>query len=591
MPLKDFYRDVMKINNMSDMNKREVEAEKLFTKLNKIVLPEYFNWATEVLEDIHVKERGDQIGLIWDDLDTGLEKKYKYREVVEESNKFLNLIRKYGADSKDNLYQMIPILPETWFTSIAGIKGGFVIVPTATNITVRELEYRFGTHKPDVIVADENSTETMDEAIKITGSTPKVKIVIGNAEGWISYSDVLKESECSEPAKVKKDDIQFCYFTSGTTGLPKRVGHSAVSYPVGHLSTSVMIGLKPGKVHHNISAPGWGKWAWSSFFAPFSVGATATAITFKNFDPDKYLSLIEKHQINTLCAPPTAWRMFIHSVLSNHNFDSLEQSISAGEPLNPEIIHQWKKHTGIEIRELYGQTESTAMIGNPPWMEGKMKYGSFGYPSFMYDIKLVDDVNGEIINEPHITGHIAVNVKDSKPVGLFEEYIGNPERMNEVFIDGYYHTGDKAYFDDDGYWWFVGRSDDVIKSSDYRIGPFEVESALMEHDSIVETAIVGIPDPERYQLVKAFVILKKGYEPSRELALVLFKHTINILTKFKIPRIIEFVDSLPKTTSGKIIRMKLRNDEAKELHKDDKKQHVYFYRDFPELSSKYLKTE
>jgi 4-hydroxybutyrate---CoA ligase (AMP-forming) len=586
MALADFYRDVMDINTMSDMYKRESDSKSFFNRLNKCELPDFFNWASEVFEGIHVRERGGQIALIWDDLDTGYEKKYTYREVSEESNKFLNLIRKYGVTHKDNLYQMIPILPETWFTSIAGIKGGTVIVPTATNITVRELEYRFGTHNPDVVVADENSVATMDEAIRITGSNPKVKIVIGKADGWISYGTVEDEFSHSDPAEVRKNDIQFCYFTSGTTGLPKRVGHSAVSYPVGHLSTAVMIGLEPGKVHHNISAPGWGKWAWSSFFAPFNVGAIATAITFKNFNSDKYLSLIEKHKINTLCAPPTAWRMFIHSDLTNFDFSSLEQSISAGEPLNPEIIHQWKKHTGIEIRELYGQTESTAMIGNPPWLEGKMKYGSFGYPSYMYDIKLVDDVKGEVINEPHITGHIAVNVKNSRPVGLFEEYIGNPERMSEVFINGFYHTGDKAYFDDDGYWWFVGRSDDVIKSSDFRIGPFEVESALMEHDSIIETAIIGVPDPERYQLVKAFVILKKGSEPSKELALELFKHTIGILTKFKIPRIIEFVDSLPKTTSGKIIRMKLRNDEAKDLHKDNTKQHVYFYKDFPELSSK-----
>jgi len=225
------------------------------------------------------------------------------------------------------------------------------------------------------------------------------------------------------------------------------------------------------------------------------------------------------------------------------------------------------------------------MIGNPPWLDGKMKYGSFGYPAYMYDVQLLDEINGKEVTEPHITGNIAVNVNSGKPVGLFEEYIGNPEKMKEVFVNGYYHTGDKAYFDDDGYWWFVGRSDDVIKSSDYRIGPFEVESALMEHEAVVETAIIGIPDPERYQLVKAFVILKNGCEPSEELALDLFKHSIRILTKFKIPRIIEFVELLPKTPSGKIIRMKLRSDETKELYSANK-QHLYYYKDFPELSSK-----
>ena len=266
MALADFYRKVMDINTVTDMNRREADSKTFFDELGNCELPDYFNWVDEVFEGIHVNERGGQTALIWNDLGTDKEIIYTYSEVAEESNKFLNFMRKYGVTNKDNLYQMIPILPETWFTSIAGIKGGTVIVPTATNITVRELEYRFATHKPDIVVADEKSTATMDETIKITGLKPKVKIVIGKAEGWISYEAVQNEASYSKPAEVKRNDIQFCYFTSGTTGHPKRVGHSAVSYPVGHLSTVVMIGLEPGKVHHNISAPGWGKWAWSSFF-------------------------------------------------------------------------------------------------------------------------------------------------------------------------------------------------------------------------------------------------------------------------------------------------------------------------------------
>ena len=590
MHFKEIFKEAMNINTIENMDEREEKAKKFFSELDNIKFPEHFNWASEIFEDLHVKERGEQKALIWECLETGREKIYSYKTTAEKSNQFLNLIRKHKVIKGDNLYQIAPILPEIWFSSIAGVKGGIVIVPTAANITVRELEFRFKSHKPDIVLADEESTATMDEALRITNCKPKIKIVIGHAEGWESYHLTEKEETNAYPADVKINDIQFCYFTSGTTGFPKRVGHTAISYPIGHLSTAIMIGIKPGHIHHNISAPGWGKWAWSSFFAPLSIGATATGFTYNTFYTEKYLKLISRYQINSLCAPPTAWRMFVHSDLKNFDLTSLEISTSAGEPLNPEIIHQWKKITNIEIRELYGQTESTAMIGNPPWLAGRMKYGSFGYPSPMYDIAILDD-HSNLITTPKTVGHIAVKVSKKKPIGLFKEYIGNPERMHDVFKEGYYHTGDKAYIDYDGYWWFVGRSDDIIKSSDYRIGPFEVESVLIEHSAVLEAAVIGVPDPDRYQLVKAFIVLKKEHSPSKEIVLDLFKHTIKILTKFKIPRIIEFSESLPKTTSGKTIRMKLRNDDITDNRncKIKSLSNIYHYKDFPELSSQYKK--
>jgi acetyl-CoA synthetase/4-hydroxybutyrate---CoA ligase (AMP-forming) len=339
-------------------------------------------------------------------------------------------------------------------------------------------------------------------------------------------------------------------------------------------------------IHHNLGAPGWAKWAWSSFFTPLNVGATASGFNFTVLDGDKYLTAITTHKISTFCAPPTAWRMFINLDTSKYDFSSLRQSIGAGEPLNPEVINRWSELTGTEIRDFYGQTESTAMIGNHPWMKGKMRNGSFGHPSFMYDVALVDDDGKEITvaDEP---GHIVVKLDKWRSIGLFTEYIGNPEKMAGVFIDNYYYTGDKASIDQDGYWWFVGRSDDVIKSADFRIGPFEVESALLEHDAVAESAIVGIPDEKRHQLVKAFCILKEGREPSRELALELFQHTINILAKFKIPRIIEFVPAVPKTLSGKIRRVELRQQEVDRKAADSSAgTSEFFYWDFPELKSK-----
>jgi acetyl-CoA synthetase/4-hydroxybutyrate---CoA ligase (AMP-forming) len=347
-----------------------------------------------------------------------------------------------------------------------------------------------------------------------------------------------------------------------------------------------MIGIRPDDVHHNLSAPGWAKWAWSSFFAPLNVGATATAFNFSVLNGNQYLKAVESCKVSTFCAPPTAWRMFINLDMQQFNLSTLRQSISAGEPLNPEVITQWKRYTGTEIRDFYGQTESTAMIGNPPWMIGKMRSGSFGYPSYMYDVVLLDD-EGQEVTTPDEPGHIAVRLDRWRALGLFTEHIGSPEKMKSVFVDNYYYTGDRASRDADGYWWFVGRADDVIKSSDYRVGPFEVESALVEHPAVGEAAVVGAPDPKRHQLVKAYVILNKGYEPSPELALELFQHTMGILAKFKIPRIIQFVTEVPKTISGKIRRIELRENEITRKQKGSGPQsNEFFYWDFPELSSK-----
>lgn len=585
MGIQDLFTEVMDINMMDDNDDKKAKAKAFFEKLNYMKLPEYFNWAEEIFEGLHVKNQGDKEALIWRDLVTKEEKRYSYKELAANGNKVLNLLRGAGVEKGDNIYMMVPIVPETWFTSFAAVKGGIITVPTATTMTVRELQFRFETYAPDVMMADAAFTDIVDEAMKIVGVKPKIKIVLGQADGWISYDDVEKEAAEAEPAKTKSDETLFCFFTSGTTGLAKRVGHSA-AYPIGHLSTSVMAGIRPDDIHHNLSAPGWAKWAWSSFFGPLNVGATATGFNFTALDGKLYIEALVAAKVTTFCAPPTAWRMFINLDLSKFDLSALRQSIGAGEPLNPEVIKQWKEATGTEIRDFYGQTESTAMIGNPPWMTGKMRSGSFGYPSYMYDIVLLDD-EGKEISTPDTPGHIAARLTKWRPIGLFAEYIGNPEKMASVFIDNYYYTGDRASFDSDGYWWFVGRADDVIKSSDYRVGPFEVESALVEHPAVGEAAVVGAPDPKRYQLVKAYVILNQGYEPSKELALELFQHSIDILAKFKIPRIIEFVTEVPKTISGKIRRIELRENEIARKDKGEEKQpNEYFYWDFPELSSK-----
>jgi 4-hydroxybutyrate---CoA ligase (AMP-forming) len=586
MSMESLFREVIELNQMADDGRKEAAAKTFFEKLNTMTLPEHFNWAEEIFEGLHLKERGEKTALLWMDIATKEQKRYSYAELAGKGNQCLNCLRNAGIQKGDNMYMMVPIVPETWFSSYACVKGGLVIVPTATTMTLRELQYRFESYPPDAIVSDMAFTDMMDEAISITGVTPKIKIVLGKKPGWVAYDDLEKETIVAEAAKTKAKDLLFCFFTSGTTGLPKKVGHTAVSYPVGHLSTAVIIGVRPDDVHHNLSAPGWAKWAWSSFFSPLNLGATATGFRFSVLDGNQYLQAVSACKVTTFCAPPTAWRAFINLDMSQFDLSALRQSVSAGEPLNPEVITQWKKHTGTEIRDFYGQTESTGMIGNPPWMAGKMRSGSFGYPSFMYDVALLDD-GGKEIKTPNEPGHITIRLDRWRPLGLFTEYIGSPEKMNSVFIGNYYYTGDRASIDENGYWWFVGRADDVIKSSDYRVGPFEVESALVEHKSVAEAAVVGTPDPNRHQLVKAFVILNKGYEPSRELALDLFQHTAGILAKFKIPRIIEFVPEVPKTISGKIRRIELRENEVSRKEKgENRKSDEFFYWDFPELKSK-----
>ncbi len=585
MTLQNYFKELMDINRMEDNEEKAHASKSLFKKLNDAPMPDHFNWADEIFEGIHVKERGGQTALLWLNIDTDEERRYSYSELADKGNQILNFLRKSGVRKEESVYMMIPSVPETWFTSLATVKGGMVSVPTAMTMTVRELEYRFETFAPQAILADKDSAPLIDEALANVGAAPKVKIILGEREGWKSYSETERESKDAEAEKTKPSDIILCFFTSGTTGMAKRVAHTAVSYPLGHLSTANIIGIKPGDIHNNLSQPGWAKWAWSCVFAPLNVGATTAGFYYPGrLDIERYLGAVDRCKVSTFCAPPTAWRAFMLADLGKFKFEALRESVSAGEPLNPEIIQTWQRFTGNEIRDFYGQTESTAMIGNPPWNKGRIVPGSFGQPHFLYDIAIVDDDGSEVTKADEV-GHIGVRLDRWRATGLFTEYLGSPEKMKDVFRGSYYYTGDRASFDERGNWWFVGRADDVIKSSDYRVGPFEVESALVEHASVAEAAVVGSPDPKRYQLVKGFVILKPGYEPSPDLACDIFKHCTKVLAKFKLPRILEFVPEVPKTLSGKIRRVELRQNEIAGKEKGARGQHEYFYHEFPQLKS------
>lgn len=538
----------------------------------KIQRPGKFNWAKEIFEQIHVKDDPDATALLW--TDGGQTKQFSFQEISDLCNCFLNFLHRRGLRQNDVLFSQIPLLPENWLTVLVSIKGGFRLIPAATILSVHDIVYRFGKLMPDAVIADADNAAKIDEAEVLVGKSVALKIIVnGSRAGWLSFDEISKESNDAEAADTNADDPLFLFFTSGTTGMPKVVTHTQLSYPLGHLTTASWLGLRKGDVHYNISQPGWAKFAWSSFFAPWSVGATVFAFNQKGrFSAAEQLALIQQHKVTTFCSPPTALRMLILEDLKSYNFN-LRECVAAGEPLNPEIIEAWKKGTGIAIRDGYGQTESTLLVANLPGH--KIKPGSMGKPTFLYDIVIADEDGNEMpVNEE---GNITVRTTSTKPNGIFTEYFGDAEKKKEVFKHGLYYTGDKAYKDADGYIWFVGRDDDVIKTSDYRVGPFEVESILLEHESVVESAVVASPHNVRGFVVKAFIVLHIAYQPDAIVAEEIFAFAKKNLASYKTPRIIEFVKELPKTISGKIRRVELRANEAQSRAQEIKGEFEFFF--------------
>ncbi len=533
--------------------------------------PLTFNWVEDIFYPLNVKVFPDSNALIWKS--ESEERQYSFLDIYQRTNQFLNFIRKYDIKQGDRLFTQLPLVPANWISYLAAIKGGLILIPAATSLKVRDISFRFNTLFPQLAVADMVNAAKIDEAEKEFNQEIQLKIIVdGEREGWQHIDLILEESIQAEAALTQSDDPLFYFFTSGTTALPKVVTHTHFTYPVGHLSTASWIGLRHGDIHYNISAPGWAKFAWSSFFTPWNMGATIFAYQVKKFDPVDQLSVIEQYQISTFCAPPTVLRMMIQQDLSPFSF-SFRQCVAAGEPLNPDVIDKWHKGTGIIIRDGYGQTETTCLAANIP--KADIKYGSMGKPTFMYDLIIANDEGQEL--PPLEEGHICVVAPRQRINGVFKTYLGNPDRLDEVFKHGLYYTGDKAYKDEEGFIWFVGRNDDVIKASDYRIGPFEVESVLVEHSAVIEAAVVASPHDLRGYAVKAFIILRSGVSASPELAQELFTFSEKHLPKFKIPRIIEFVPYLPKTISGKIRRVELRSIEANNKIRQLTLTHEYFH--------------
>ena len=533
----------------------------------KIDVPEYYNFGFDVIDAWAKKDR-NKLAMIWTD-QKGNEKKYTFFDLMRLSNQAVNICIKYGIKKGDRVMLMLPRAPEWWIFTIALIKIGAVYCPATTMLTAKDLKYRIQAADIKMIITMAEYAERIEE-IREECPTLAVRLMIdGTRDGWVSYPVELDyPAPCSHKLvnlpgmrRTRSSDPLLIFFTSGTTGEPKMVVHDH-AYPLGHLVTGqVWHDLHPNDLHLTISDTGWGKSAWGKLYGQWIIGACIFVYDIRSrFHATEILPLLERYGITTFCCPPTIYRMLILADLDKFDLADMRHCCSAGEPLNPEVIRAWQEGTGRTIYEGYGQTETVLCIGTFPGM--KCKPGSMGRPAPGWHIELHDDDGNPVgVGEE---GRIAIKL-DPRPVGLFRGYLNNEEENCKVFQNGFYYTGDKACMDEDGYFWFIGRDDDVIKSSGYRIGSFEVESALMEHPAVQEAAVIGSPDVIRGLVVKAFITLKPGYNPSESLIKDIQKHVKRVTAPYKYPRAIEFVESLPKTISGKIKRYELREREMKQF--------------------------
>ncbi|MHC1626580.1 MAG: AMP-binding protein [Methanoculleaceae archaeon] len=538
----------------------------------RINVPEYFNFGFDVIDRWAVRDR-NRIAMVWLN-QKGEERIYTFRDLSLLSNQVVNILIKYGITKGDRVLIMLPRVPEWWIFTIALIKVGAVYCPAPTMLTPKDLKYRIQTADIKMVITESEQAEKIDSIFdECTSLTTRI-LIDGSRDGWVSYPVELEypapvsSRVISLPGmkRTRSTDPLVIFFTSGTTGEPKMVLHDH-SYALGHIVTArFWHDIRPSDLHLTISDTGWAKSAWGKFYGQWNEGAAILVYDIRGkFNATEILPILEKYGVTTFCAPPTIYRMLILADLEKFDLNELRHCCSAGEPLNPEVIKVWKEATGLTIHEGYGQTETVLCIGTFPGMTPKA--GSMGKPAPGWHVEIHDDEGRPVpVGE---VGRIAIRL-DPRPVGLFREYLNNDEENARVFRNGFYYTGDRARIDEDGYFWFVGRDDDVIKASGYRIGPFEVESALIEHPAVREAAVVGSPDVIRGQIVKAFVVLAPGYTPSDALIREIQQYVKQVTAPYKYPRAIEFVDELPKTISGKIKRQELRELELRRFQNDMK---------------------
>ena len=518
--------------------------------------PERFNFARDVI-DRWAAQDPSQPALWWVD-DNGQQEKRTFSDIAATSRRLANVLAGAGVQRGERIVVILGRQIAWWETLAAGLRMGAVVSPGTTQLSARDLAYRLNACGASCVVTDTANAHKFEQ---IEAECPGLRarlLIDGSRPGWIDYQSAISGAPAQfEAADTAATDEALCFFTSGTTGYPKMCIHDQ-SYGLAHQTTGrYWLDLRPGDLHWNCSDTGWAKAAWSSFFGPWNQGAAVFAHHTQGFSAKRTLDLLEAFPVTTFCGAPTIYRMFVLEDLGARRFSALRHCVGAGEPLNPEVIETWRRATGLTIRDGYGQTESVILCGNFPGLEPR--FGSMGKPSPGIDLAVIDEA-GNVL-PAGAEGDVAVRVKPQRPPGLFREYKGNPEKTASCFRGDWYITGDRATVDADGYFWFVGRSDDVILSAGYRIGPFEVESALIEHPAVAESAVVSSPDEKRGEVVKAFVVLAPGHVASEALAKNLQEHVKAVTAPYKYPRRIEFVEQLPKTVSGKIRRVELRERE------------------------------
>jgi acetyl-CoA synthetase len=512
--------------------------------------PERFNWALDYFDGVLAAERGDQdaLRLIEDD---GSQASYTFQQLSESSSRLAGWLAAHGVARGMRVLLVLGNQVELWESMLACMKLGAVIIPATTLLSPADLADRLERGAVGAVVSRSDLTAGFGPGGNY------VPVAVGEpVPGWLSYAEAAHSDQPYRPeVPTAGSDPLLLYFTSGTTAQPKLVEHTHLSYPIGHLSTMYWIGLRPGDVHLNVSSPGWAKHAWSCFFAPWNAGATVVLFNYARFDAARMLDVLADAGVTTFCAPPTVWRMLVQQDLATWQLP-LREVVGAGEPLNPEVIERVQQAWSLTIRDGFGQTETTAQIGNPP--DEPVKPGSMGRPLPGYRVVLADPATGQRTESRE--GEICLDLTE-RPVGLMVGYRDDAERNDTAMAHGLYHTGDVAAIDGDGYITYVGRTDDVFKSSDYRISPFELESVLIEHPAVAEAAVVPAPDPIRLSVPKAYVALAEGHSPSPELAGEILGFCREHLAPYKRVRRLEFAE-LPKTISGKIRRVDLRTAEV-----------------------------
>lgn len=518
--------------------------------------PTHFNFADDVI-DKWAQQDANKQAIFWVDDDDN-KKTRTFAQISNHSKKISNGLTRAGVNRGETVIVILGREIEWWEIFTAVLRMGAVISPGTTQLSAKDIEYRFNAASATCIVTNCANATKIDEVAR-NCPTLKTKVLIdGDIKGWLSYSNLLTNSSEDFPTKnTKASEESMCYFTSGTTGYPKMTVHTH-SYAIAHRVTGPhWLNLGEDDLHWNISDTGWAKAAWSSYYGPWICGAALFVHHGAGFSAEQTLSLIEKYPITTMCGAPTIYRMLVLEDLSQYDLSGLRHCVGAGEPLNPEIIDTWKSATGLIIRDGYGQTETSILCGNFHYIEPK--FGSMGKPAPGVYLSVIDNDGNEV--DVNTEGDIAVLIEPNRPQGMFKEYRNDATRTAATRKGKWYITGDRAYTDEDGYFWFVSRADDVILSAGYRIGPFEVESALIEHPAVAESAVVSSPDKTRGELVKAFVVLARGFDANDTLKKELQDYVKQVTAPYKYPRKLEFTDSLPKTVSGKIRRIELREKE------------------------------